>query len=78
MATAMIKRTNRTRYADVVANTRHVYSYGLNTYPATIDQVHNILNKHDALYNIKQRKSESKYRGRFNNNIIMTMTPNMV
>ena len=63
MATAMIKRTNRTRYADVVANMRHVYSYGLNTYPATIDQVHNILNNHDALYNIKQRKSESKYRG---------------
>ena len=68
MATAIIKRANRTRYADVIANMRREYSCGLNTYPTTIEQAHNILNKDEALYKIKQRKSRSRYRGRFNNN----------
>ena len=68
MATAMIKSANRTRYADVIASMRREYSCGLNTYPTTIDQAHNISNKHEALYKIKQRKSGSRYRGRFNNN----------
>ena len=53
MATAIIKRANKTRYADVIANMRREYSYGLNTYPTTIEQAHNILNKHEALYKIK-------------------------
>ena len=68
MATVMIKRDNRTRYADVIANTRREYSCGLNTYPTTIEQAHNILNKHEALFKLKQRKSGSRFRGRFNNN----------
>ena len=68
MATVMIKGANRTRYADVIANMRREYSCGLNTYPITIEQAHNILNKHKALYRIKQRKSGSRYRGRFYNN----------
>ena len=68
MATAMIKRANRTRYADVIANMRREYSCGLNTYPTTIEQAHNILNKHEALFKLKQRKSGSRFRGRFNNN----------
>ena len=42
MATAIIKRANRTRYADVIANMRREYSCGLNTYPTTIEQAHNI------------------------------------
>ena len=68
MATAMIKRANITRYADVIANMRREYSCGLNTYPTTIEQAHNILNKHEALFKLKQRKSGSRFRGRFNNN----------
>ena len=67
MATAIIKRANRTRYADVIANMRREYSCGLNTYPTTIEQAHNILNKHEALFKLKQRKSGSRFRGRFNN-----------
>ena len=67
MATAMIKRANRTRYADVIANMRREYSCGLNTYPTTIEQAHNILNKHEALFKLKERKSGSTFRGRFNN-----------
>ena len=68
MATAMIKRANRTRYADVIANMRRECSSGINTYPTTIEQAHNILNKHEALFKLKQRKSGSRFRGRFNNN----------
>ena len=68
MATAMIKGANITRYADVITNMRREYLCGLSTYKSTIEQTHNILNKHEALYKIKQRKSGSRYRGRFNNN----------
>ena len=52
MAIAMIKRANRTRYLDVIANMRREYSCELNTYPTTIEHEHNILNKHEALYKI--------------------------
>ena len=52
MAIAMIKRANITRYLDVIANMRREYSCRLNTYPTTIEQAHNILNKHEALYKI--------------------------
>ena len=69
MATVMIKRANRTRYADVIVNMRREYSCGLNTYyPTTIKQAYNILNKHEALFKLKERKSGSRFRGRFNNN----------
>ena len=64
IATAMIKRANRTIYADVIANMRREYSCGLNTYPTIIEQVHN----HEVLRKMKQRKPGSRYRGRFNNN----------
>ena len=67
IATAMIKRANRTRYADVIANMRREYSCGLNTYPTTIEQARNILNKYEALFKLKQRLSGSRCRGRFNN-----------
>ena len=53
MATAMIKRANRTRYVDVIANMRREYSCELNTYPTTIEQAHNILNKHEAFFKLK-------------------------
>ena len=68
IATAMIKRANRTIYADVIANMRREYSCGLNTYPTIIEQAHNILNKHEVVRKMKQRKPGSRYRGRFNNN----------
>ena len=68
MATVIINRAIGTRYSDVIANMRREYSCWLNTCYTTVEQAHNILNKHEALYKIKQRKSRSRYRGRFNNN----------
>ena len=68
IATAMIKRAKRTIYGDVIANMRREYSCGLNTYPTIIEQAHNILNKHEVVRKMKQRKPGSRYRGRFNNN----------
>ena len=66
MAITIIKKTEQD--TDVISNMRREYSCGLNTHPTTIGQARNILNKHDALYKINQRKSGSRYRGRFNNN----------
>ena len=68
MAIAIIKGVNRKRYAYVISNMRCDHSCGLNIYPTMIEQVHNILNKHEALHKVKQRKSASRYRGRFSNN----------
>ena len=58
-----IKRANAERFKKLLKNLRTQYSYRQDLYPDTMEQAHDMLNKHELL-NTKKKKHDYKKKGK--------------